>query len=160
METTLNCALCGAKLRIKTAVLKMMKEVRCAKCRQPIPVGPDSAGGEGGTKGGAASAIQFSCAKCGRRISVMRLLTGKKIKCPGCEDVLTVPAEEGPAAEVPAATAAAAPNAVSEAAATLERRLAQLTEDHRKLHSELERVRRELAECLAEVQRLKGPAHA
>jgi hypothetical protein len=37
MDTILTCLHCGTKLKVKTAMLKVMKEVRCAKCRQPIP---------------------------------------------------------------------------------------------------------------------------
>ena len=51
-------------------------------------------------------AIQFSC-KCGRLLRATAEAAGKKTRCPGCNQVLTIPAEAGK----PAAVAATAPEA-------------------------------------------------
>lgn len=43
--------------------------------------------------------IKFSCAKCGKSLSTSDDKAGRKAKCPGCGDVLTVPAPDAPAEE-------------------------------------------------------------
>jgi hypothetical protein len=53
--------------------------------------------------------IEFSCGSCGKRLRVKDAAAGKRVKCPGCQTVLHVPAatpvSESPAA-APAGTAA------------------------------------------------------
>src|SRR4051812_12544812 len=38
--------------------------------------------------------ISFSCS-CGKRLKVADNLVGKKVKCPGCQSVTLVPAQDG-----------------------------------------------------------------
>lgn len=119
MDTILTCQHCAAKLKIKTAMLKLMKEVRCSKCRHLIPVAPSaetSAQGEhaaepavpkSAAKTAGLPVISFACPKCARKIGVLRVLAGKKVKCPGCAEVCVVPADGSEPAPPPSTDAAA-----------------------------------------------------
>lgn len=53
--------------------------------------------------------IAFSCEKCGRGLRVNPNLAGKRIKCPDCKSVLTVPAESVESSEPPERAAPAVP---------------------------------------------------
>jgi predicted Zn finger-like uncharacterized protein len=120
MDTILTCQHCATKLKIKTAMLKVMKEVRCGKCRHLISLDPSvEASAEGhhahepavpkpAPKAAGSPMISFACSKCARKISVLRSLAGKKIKCPGCAEVSLVPADGSEPAAPPPADAAAA----------------------------------------------------
>jgi hypothetical protein len=39
-----------------------------------------------------ATAISFSCAACGKKLKARAALAGKKIKCPGCDKPVRIPA--------------------------------------------------------------------
>jgi DNA-directed RNA polymerase subunit RPC12/RpoP len=117
METILTCTHCGTKLKVKTAMLKLMKEIRCAKCRHVIPT--TEGGGaaaeaqaesapKAAHKGGATALIHFACVKCARKITLLHTLAGKKIKCPGCAEVNVVPGASQDVAAAPAADPAPA----------------------------------------------------
>jgi len=57
--------------------------------------------------------MKFSCPSCGKTLNVKDEFAGKKARCPGCKEVLTVPyAPEaaGPAAAQPAAQTSACPS--------------------------------------------------
>lgn len=53
-DSIVVCSHCGAKLRLKPAARKVMKEVKCGKCRQPISLAP--------AQGDAAKAAPVSAA--------------------------------------------------------------------------------------------------
>jgi phage FluMu protein Com len=53
--------------------------------------------------------IAFQCVHCQKPLQVNDTLAGKKVKCPGCQTVLTVPAPVGAATGGGGASAAAAP---------------------------------------------------
>lgn len=44
MEPVLTCTNCQAKLKLKPALLKILKEVQCSKCRKVIPIPPELKG--------------------------------------------------------------------------------------------------------------------
>lgn len=46
MDPIVQCAACGAKLRLKAASLKVLKQVRCGKCQAVIEI-PESLKGDG-----------------------------------------------------------------------------------------------------------------
>lgn len=52
--------------------------------------------------------MKFSCPSCGKTLNVKDDFAGKKARCPGCKEVLTVPHAPAPEA---AAAAVAAPTA-------------------------------------------------
>jgi hypothetical protein len=137
MDLILTCDQCGAKLKVRAASPKLLKEVACAKCQRKFSaaaVAAASAGvetGGGGTPpagAGAASASAFPCPLCGKRLLVARSLAGKKIRCNFCREVVQVPEAEtppegaaaraAPAAARPAAEPAAQPAAARPAASS------------------------------------------
>jgi len=40
-SVVITCDECGAKLRLKPASLKVLKQVRCVKCRKKVPIPPE-----------------------------------------------------------------------------------------------------------------------
>jgi uncharacterized Zn finger protein (UPF0148 family) len=53
--------------------------------------------------------MRFSCPSCGKVLNVKDEYAGKKARCPGCQEGLTVPFAPEPEPEPEAAAAAAAP---------------------------------------------------
>src|SRR5262249_30504172 len=51
--------------------------------------------------------IKFNCPKCQNSLRVSQELAGKKARCPGCKQVITIPTLELPAADIEALAAAA-----------------------------------------------------
>lgn len=43
MEPVVICGNCGARLRLKAGLLKVLKVVKCSKCGQPVPITPEMA---------------------------------------------------------------------------------------------------------------------
>jgi hypothetical protein len=54
--------------------------------------------------------MRFDCPSCGRTLNVKDEYAGKKARCPGCKEVLTVPFAPEAAAPQPAAAASACPS--------------------------------------------------
>jgi phage FluMu protein Com len=57
--------------------------------------------------------MQITCASCGKKLKVPDTAAGKKVKCPGCEAVIRIPASEAataasPPERLPTATSSAA----------------------------------------------------
>jgi hypothetical protein len=169
MDTMLICSHCGAKLKIKTAVLATKKEILCAKCRQPIPL-PDAASvaiPKPAPKAAGLPTISFACVKCARKITVLRTLAGKKVKCPGCAEVHVVPEESMAPLPAPTATPktaaepataaapAAAPAAEAMPAGDPQAEVRRLSGEIRQLQDDLARARAAVTDCAAGVESLK-----
>src|SRR5262249_6581835 len=52
--------------------------------------------GNHSTGRGAVMPVAFSCPECGKQLNVRDDLAGKRIKCPGCGAVVSVPDSDGP----------------------------------------------------------------
>src|SRR3954469_24371005 len=45
--------------------------------------------------------MRVACPSCGKRLRVKAALKGKRLKCPGCSNLITVPVEEQPVSPNP-----------------------------------------------------------
>lgn len=55
----------------------------------------------------SSGTIAFPCSSCSKRMTILKMYAGKKVKCPFCQQVNQVPSLEGEAASLAAAAAAA-----------------------------------------------------
>jgi phage FluMu protein Com len=136
MDPLVTCANCGTKLRVRAVALRFIKEIQCTKCKSVIPIPPNLAAGTSAAPTIPATAaapvappqaaiataspapapssvtyssgtIAFLCASCGKRMTILKMYAGKKVKCTFCQQINQVPTLDGEAASVAAAAAAA-----------------------------------------------------
>lgn len=114
MYSTFPCSKCGTTLKIKTALIRMVKAVKCGKCgnAQAIPkelqeqstapasapapamAGPPTASLTPSAAG--ASGVSFTCGGCAKRLTISAGMIGKRVKCGKCGKISMVPAASEP----------------------------------------------------------------
>lgn len=90
----ITCTGCAARFRVRAAAVG--KKGKCPKCSQPFTVATPSADRE--SNGSAPDdKIKFSCTECAKTLRVPASSGGKRVKCPQCQSIQTVPAAKSPA---------------------------------------------------------------
>ena len=90
-----ECGVCQARMRVPASAAG--RQAKCPKCgtlfRVPV-AGPTLKASATAPAGSAATEpVRFECPACGTRIKVPRKAIGRRVKCPSCAAVLTVPAQ-------------------------------------------------------------------
>ena len=94
---TVRCAHCDVKIRVPASAAG--KKAKCPKCAQPfrIPAGAGAAGASRSRRAGGDAAqradgrIRFFCEQCNSKVKAPAGAAGRRVKCPSCAAVLTVP---------------------------------------------------------------------
>lgn len=119
MEPMVTCPGCGTNLKLRATTLRFVKEIRCTKCSQNVPIPPElrlaeippqPASSQPVPQPAARPAapgappphvsppvtsgigtVSFVCTGCGKKTSLLKSFAGKKVKCPGCQCINAVP---------------------------------------------------------------------
>ena len=108
MNSVLICPHCKAKLKVKPASLKFIKEIKCIKCGKTFPVSPEMKSSSVSSSSTSSASIQeapihavnkepernepvtdprqseeisFVCPKCGRNLKIQKSMAGQQVKC-------------------------------------------------------------------------------
>lgn len=91
---SVRCGGCEAKFRLPESAAG--KRARCPKCSTEfrVPVASGAAAVAEAERPAADDRIRFACAECGGSIKAPAAAAGRRVKCPRCSAVQTVPTPE------------------------------------------------------------------